>query len=204
METALTDYRAAHGPGRVLFLLDSSGSMASLWEGPSGGPGLLEQSLGGLGGRDEYGVWAVSGASGDERPYEAVLPFGRHTRKDAERAVDAARVRDAEADPHAALLAALDDLAARGPDERPRLVVHITDGEDDDRLTGANLDDVLTRAGAAGVPVTMVSLEAAWAATRTARPPASPPRAAAAAWTAGENLGAALTDEVARAGTGED
>ncbi|MCX4699299.1 substrate-binding domain-containing protein [Streptomyces sp. NBC_01373] len=203
METALTDYRAAHGPGRVLFLLDSSGSMASLWEGPSGGPGLLEQSLGGLGDQDEYGVWAVSGASGDERPYEAVLPFGRHTRKDAERAVDAARVRDAEADPHAALLAALDDLAARGPDERPRLVVHITDGEDDDRLTGANLDDVLTRAGAAGVPVTMVSLEAGGC---------DPDRPATRISTAsggrcldaGENLGAALTDEVARAGTGED
>ncbi|MFD3503290.1 substrate-binding domain-containing protein [Streptomyces sp. NPDC058676] len=203
METALTDYRAAHGPGRVLFLLDSSGSMASLWEGPSGGPGLLKQSLGGLGGEDEYGVWAVSGTSGAERPYETVLPFGRHTRRDAERAVDAARVRDAQADPHGALLAALDDLGGFGPDERPRLLVHITDGEDDSRLTGANLDEVLTRARAAKVPVAMVSLE-------TGGCDPNRPAARISAASGGrcldtdEDLGAGLTDEVARTGTGAD
>ncbi|MFE9440452.1 substrate-binding domain-containing protein [Streptomyces sp. NPDC006602] len=203
METALTDYRAAHGPGRVLFLLDGSGSMASLWEGPSGGPGLLKQSLGGLGSRDEYGVWMMSGTSGDERPYETLLPFGRHPRKDAERAVDSARVRDAEADPHATLLAALDDLAARGPAERPRLLVHITDGEDDNRLTGTNLDDVLARARATRVPVAMVSL--ATGGCDPGRPAARISTASGGrCLDAGENLGAGLTDEVARAGTGED
>ncbi|WP_053750942.1 substrate-binding domain-containing protein [Streptomyces sp. MMG1533] len=203
MKKALDGYRAAHGPGRVLFLLDSSGSMASLWEGPSGGPGLLRQSLGGLGGGDEYGVWAMSGTSGAERPYETLLPFGRHTRKDAERAVDAARVRDAEADPHAALLAALDDLSTRGPAGRPRLLVHITDGEDDDRLTGTDLDEVLNRARTAKVPVAMVSLE-----TGGCDPGKPAARISAASGgrclDADEDPGAGLTDEVARAGRGED
>ncbi|WP_053190235.1 substrate-binding domain-containing protein, partial [Streptomyces resistomycificus] len=203
MDTTLAAYRDAHGPGRVLFLLDSSGSMASLWEGPSGGPGLLEQSLGGLGGRDEYGVWAVFGTSGDKSPYETLLHFGRHTRKEAVRAVDAARVRDAEADPRAALLAALDDLTARGPDARPRLVVHISDGEDDSRLTGANLDEVLARARAANVPVAMVSLETG--ACDPGRPALRISTASGGrCLDADENLGAGLTDEVARTGTGEE
>ncbi len=85
MEASLEGYRGANGPGRVLFLLDGSGSMAGQWEGPSGGPGLLKQSLGGLGGRDEYAV-GVSDTGGDT--HETVLSFGPHSRKDAERAID--------------------------------------------------------------------------------------------------------------------
>ncbi|MCT7357169.1 substrate-binding domain-containing protein, partial [Streptomyces sp. 15-116A] len=76
MERALTEYREVGGPGRVLFLLDSSGSMAGLWQGPSGGPGLLRQSLGGLGGEDEYGVWSVAGTG--ERTQETLLPLASH------------------------------------------------------------------------------------------------------------------------------
>lgn len=119
MERALGAYQAYGGPGRVLFLLDSSGSMAGLWEGPSGGPGLLRQTLGGLGSDDEYGVWAV--ADTGDGPYETLLGLGRHWREDAEEAVDErARVRDASADPHAALLAAFDELEDRGDDGGPR------------------------------------------------------------------------------------
>ncbi|MES5819333.1 caspase family protein [Streptomyces sp. RG80] len=203
MTDALERYRAAHGPGRVLYLLDSSGSMAGLWKGPSGGPGLLKQSLDGLGGKDEYGVWGVSGTSG-ERPYETVLPLGPHTRKEAERAVDTrARVRNAQADPHAALLAALDEMADRGTaDDRPQLIVHLTDGEDDDRLTGGDLDDVLTRARAAKVPVATVSLKSGGCDPDT---PAARVSAASGGrcLDADDDLGAALTDEVARTGTGE-
>ncbi|MEU5887926.1 caspase family protein [Streptomyces sp. NPDC047461] len=204
MTHVLERYRAAHGPGRVLYLLDSSGSMAGLWKGPSGGPGLLKQSLGGLGGEDEYAVWGVSGTSGD-RPYETVLPFGPHTRKEAERAVDTrAEVRDAQADPHAALLAALDEMAERGTaDDRPQLIVHITDGEDDTALTAGNLDDVLTRARSAKIPVATVSLASAGC-----DPTAPAARIATASGgrclDAGDDLGAALTDEVSRTGTGED
>ncbi|MFC7510407.1 VWA domain-containing protein [Streptomyces thermocarboxydus] len=118
MEQALSAYQAYGGPGRVLFLLDSSGSMAGLWQGPSGGPGLLRQTLGGLGPDDEYGVWAV--ADTGDGPYETLLGFGRHGRKDAEEAVDErARVRDASADPHAALLAAFDEMEDRRDDGKP-------------------------------------------------------------------------------------
>lgn len=204
MRAALDTYRAVHGPGRVLFLLDSSGSMAGLWEGPSGGPGLLRQSLGGLGEADEYGVWAVSGTTGD-RPYETVLPLAPHARKDAERAVDTrARVRDAQADPHAALLAALDDMADRGTgDDRPQLIVWITDGEDDTALTGGALDDVLARARTARVPVATVSLKGGGC-------DGDKPAARISIASGGrcldpaDDLGAGLTDEVARTGTGED
>jgi hypothetical protein len=178
--------------------------MAGLWKGPSGGPGLLKQSLGGLGGEDEYAVWGVSGTSGDRR-YETVLPFGPHTRKEAERAVDTrAEVRDAQADPHAALLAALDEMAELGTaDDRPQLIVHITDGEDDTVLTAGNLDDVLTRARSAKIPVATVSLDSAGC-----DPTAPAARIAVASGgrclDAGDDLGAALTDEVARTGMGED
>jgi hypothetical protein len=202
MARTLRAYQDAGGPGRVLFLLDSSGSMTGLWEGPSGGPGLLRQSLGGLGGQDEYGVWAVAG-TGDDPPYGTLLPLGPHTRADAERTVDAgARVRDAEADPHAALLAALDEMRDRGDDRRPQLIVHITDGEDNDRLTGDRLDDVLTAARTSGVPVTVVSLQSGGCDRDR------PDRRIADAsdgrcLDADDDLGAALHDEVARTGTGE-
>ncbi|MFJ9904491.1 substrate-binding domain-containing protein [Streptomyces sp. NPDC101152] len=203
MEATLSRYRSADGPGRVLYLLDNSGSMSALWDGPSGGPGLLKQSLGGLGAQDEYGVWAVSGSAGG-RPYTTLLPFGRHHRKDAERAVDRAEVADAQADPHAALLAALDDMRHRGTDDdRPQLIVYITDDEDNDKLTGRNIADVLGRARAARVPVTMVSLVGGGC-----DPGKADARISGASGgrclDADHDLGTGLKDEVARTGTGED
>ncbi len=159
MEQALSAYQAYGGPGRVLFLLDSSGSMAGLWQGPSGGPGLLRQTLGGLGTADEYGVWAV--ADTGDGPYETLLGFGAHRREDAEKTLDErARVRDVSADPHAALLAAFDEMEDRKDDGRPQLIVHITDGKHGEHLSGGRLTDVLDRAGASGVPVTVAVLGA--------------------------------------------
>ncbi|MEU3346908.1 caspase family protein [Streptomyces sp. NPDC006700] len=203
MEEALTRYRSAHGPGRVLYLLDSSGSMNTRWLGPSGGPGILKQSLGGLGAQDDYGVWAVYGTDGDGS-HQELLPYGHHRRADAEHVVDAgARVRDAEADPHAALLDALDHMAGRGADDqRPQLIVYITDDEDNNRLTGKNLDEVLARARKTKVPVDMVSLisgscDADRADARIAE--ASGGRCL----DAGDDPGRGLRDEVARVGTGE-
>ncbi|WP_231157324.1 substrate-binding domain-containing protein [Streptomyces sp. CNZ748] len=201
MDRALRDYQAYGGPGRVLFLLDSSGSMADLWQGPSGGPGLLRQSLGGLGTADEYGVRAV--ADTGDGPYETLLGFGTHRTPDAQRAVDTrARVRDAAADPHAALLAAFDEMERRGSDGRPQLIVHITDGEHGERLTGGRLTEVLDRAGAGGVPVTVAVLG------NGGCDPGRPDRRIADAsggrcLDAGDDVGAALHDEIARTGTGE-
>lgn len=204
MDSALADYRGANGPGRVLFLIDDSGSMGTLWQGPSGGPGLLKQSLGGLGNEDEYGVWAVSGLTGGHS-YTTLLSFGPHQRKDAERAIDQkAKVQDAEADPHAALLAALDDMAHRSTDdERPRLIVYVTDDEDNNRLTGTNLDAVLKRARSVKVPVAMVSLVGGGC--DQGKPDARvSDTSGGRCLDADVDLGAGLHDEVARTGTGED
>ncbi|WP_328502347.1 substrate-binding domain-containing protein [Streptomyces sp. NBC_00457] len=202
-ETALQAYRAAHGPGRVLFLLDSSGSMASLWDGPSGGPGLLKQSLGGLGGQDEYGVRTVADTPEGDR-YETLLPLTTHDREDAVHRIDQAAVRSgADSDPHAALLGALDDMADQGADDRPQLIVYITDSGDHDRMTGGKLDEVLTRAESAGVPVAMVSLRGG--ACGAGKPDA---RIAAASGgrclDADDDIGKGLSAEVERTGLGED
>ncbi|MFD8608783.1 caspase family protein [Streptomyces sp. NPDC059631] len=204
VDTALSRYRSANGPGRVLYLLDSSGSMHTRWPGPSGGPGILKQSLGGLGDEDEYGVWGVYDGSGG-RHHDEVLAFGHHRRADAERGVDAAaRVRDAESDPHAALLDALDTMAERGADDkRPQLIVYITDDEDDDRLTGRNLAQVLERARQRKVPVDMVSLVAG--SCDRGRPAAAVAEAShGRCLDTADDLGTGLHDEVARVGTGED
>ncbi len=176
--------------------------MGALWEGPSGGPGLVRQSFAGLGEEDEYGVWAVHGTGEDT--YDTLLPVGRHTRADAERTVDrTARVRDAEADPRGALLAAFDHMERRGAaDQRPDLIVFVTDDEDADRLTGEGLDDVLDLARAARIPVTAVSLTGGGC-------DAGEPDARISEASGGrcldtdDDLGAALQDEVARTGTGE-
>ncbi|MFF3328593.1 caspase family protein [Streptomyces sp. NPDC002888] len=204
MDTTLTRYRGASGPGRVLYLLDNSGSMTRFWEGPSGGPGILKQSLGGLGDQDQYGVWTVSGMSGAR--HDLLLGFGKHPRADAEKVFDPRRtkVRDAEADPHAALLAALTDMAGRGTDDDgPQLIVFLTDDEDNTRLTGRNLDEVLEKAGKTGVPVVMVSLDIG--ACDRGRPDARIAEASGGrCLDASDDLGAGLHDEVARAGTGDD
>ncbi len=162
MTAALKGYREANGPGRVLFLLDSSGSMGGLWEGPGGAPGIIGQSLAGLGEQDEYGVWAVASGSGPAA-YSEVLPFGRHGREEAQRAIGAAQVKDVEADPYQALVAALEDMARRGTDDRrPQLIVYITDDEDNNRLTeGGRLNALLAsvRLKEKKIPVVMASLD---------------------------------------------
>ncbi|MFD9869798.1 hypothetical protein ACFXI8_12200 [Streptomyces niveus] len=81
LDDTLAKYRNASGPGRVLFLLDSSGSMEDKWQGPSGAPGMLKQSLGGLGSKDTYGVWAV--AETDKGSYTELLAFKSHKNADA-------------------------------------------------------------------------------------------------------------------------
>ncbi|MEU3889335.1 substrate-binding domain-containing protein [Streptomyces sp. NPDC029041] len=206
LDRTLERYGNAHGPGRVLFLLDSSGSMAGLWDGPSGGPGILKQTLTGLGRGDEYGVWAVHGVGGPT--HTGLLDFGRHSRAEAEKALrtgeTGARVRDAEADPRAALLDALAFMRERGAgDERPQLIVYLTDGEDDDRLAGDRLREVEDRAREAGVPVAMVTLKSGGC--DRGRPGTRVAEAAQGrCLDAGDDLVPALRDEVARIGTGEE
>lgn len=211
MDEALQGYRSANGPGRVLFLLDSSGSMGDLWEGPSGAPGLLKQSLSGLGGKDQYGVWSVASTGGARKGHGELLPFTGHKRAEAERTIDAeAEVRDAQADPYAALRAGLDELGKRGSDDdRPQLLVFLSDGEDSGRLAEKDrLEKVVESAGDKGVPVVMASLdergcdregpEARIARASGGRCLDSQPDTGGA-----PDLASGLRDEVARTGSGE-
>lgn len=203
MDTALNEYRNAKGPGRVLFLLDSSGSMADLWRGPGGAPGILKQSLGGLGTQDEYGVWSVASPGGG--PYAELLRFGPHKRRDAERALDRAAVQDAEADPYGALKAALDTMARKGKDdERPELIVYLTDDEDNNHLTAKDhLDELLTSARTKGVPVVMAALDSGGCAKGRPDQRISDASGGRCLDTKGD-LVAGLRDEVARTGTGDE
>ncbi|MFF2381555.1 caspase family protein [Streptomyces sp. NPDC058108] len=204
METALKRYRNANGPGRVLFLLDSSGSMAGLWQGPGGAPGILKQSFAGLGDRDEYGVWSVASPGG--RPYDEILAFGPHARQDAERTVDRkAVVQDAEADPYAALGAAVDTMARKGrDDDRPELIVLLTDDEDNDRLTArGHLGELLGRLHDKGVPVVMAALDSGGCAKDGPDRRISEASGGRCLDTSGD-LVADLRNEVARTGTGDE
>ncbi|QGV77248.1 VWA domain-containing protein [Streptomyces ficellus] len=163
LNTTLAQYRQATGPGRVLFLVDSSGSMADRWEGDGGALGLLKAAFEGLGTEDEYAVWGVASADGADRPYSTVLPMDGH-RPDTARATlgsKAALHPDLEADPYRALGQAVDTLAARGrDDDRPQLVVLLTDDEDSRRPGWQRqLDDLTDRTRDKGVPIVMAVME---------------------------------------------
>ncbi|MEV0413501.1 VWA domain-containing protein [Streptomyces sp. NPDC050448] len=206
MNAALKGYREANGPGRVLFLLDSSGSMGSLWEGPGGAPGIIGQSLAGLGDQDEYGVWAVATEPAGSRAYSEVLSFGKHRREEAQRTINAnAQVKDLEADPYQALVAALDDMRRRGADDhRPQLIVYLTDDEDNNRLTeGGRLSDLLLSARDKKIPVVMASLDSGGC--DKGKPDAAVSEASGGrCLDTKSDLVARLRDEVARTGTGDE
>ncbi|MFF3859631.1 substrate-binding domain-containing protein [Streptomyces sp. NPDC002209] len=206
MAAALKGYREASGPGRVLFLLDSSGSMGSLWEGPGGAPGIISQSLAGLGEQDEYGVWAVATERDGSRAYSEVLPFGKYQRKEAQSAIAAkAQVKDLEAEPDKALVAALDYMRQRGTDGRgPQLIVYITDDEDNNRLAEGGRLGTLLQAVRTGrrIPVVMASLDSAGC--DKGKPDAAVSEASGGrCLDTKSDLVARLRDEVARTGTGD-
>ncbi|MER7465388.1 VWA domain-containing protein [Streptomyces sp. NPDC097981] len=205
MNAALKSYREANGPGRVLFLLDSSGSMGGLWEGPGGAPGIIGQSLAGLGDQDEYGVWGVAAEPGSPRPYGEVLQFGKHRREEAQTTIAAsAQVKDLEADPYRALVAALEFMGQRSTDDRrPQLIVYITDDEDNNRMTeGGRLGELLQTARDKKTPVVMASLDSGGC--DKGKPDAAVSEASGGRCldTKGD-LVARLRDEVARTGTGD-
>ncbi|MCI3220775.1 substrate-binding domain-containing protein [Streptomyces sp. NP-1717] len=204
LDDALGKYRNASGPGRVLFLLDSSGSMRKHWEGPSGAPGMLKQSLAGLGEEDTYGIWAV--ADTGSGPYTELLDFASRTNTDAMNRIDKdAQVKDAQADPYRALSEALEYMAERGADDQgPQLIVYLTDDEDNDRPAGADkLSRLLGSARDKGIPVAMVSLESdACLEDRPDRKIADE-SGGRCLDSAGSDLTSALLDEVASTGSGD-
>lgn len=159
LNTALTQYRKATGPGRVLFLIDSSGSMASHWEGDGGVPGLLKAAFKGLGPKDEYGVWGVASKDGAYPPYSTILKMGGHPSAAARKALDgkATLHRDLEADPYHALDLAVDAMAGYGRnDDRPQLIVLLTDDEDSRRTDWQQkLNNLTDDTREQGIPIVM-------------------------------------------------
>lgn len=139
-------------------------------------------------------------------PVHPLLTLGTHKNRDeAKRTVGSARIEDNEADPYRALSDAVTAMKAEdeGDESRPRLIVFVTDDEDNTHLTsGDRLEGLLTTLRQAGVPVVMASLDVGGCAK--GRPDE---RIAAASGgrclDASGDLIAGLRDEVARAGTGE-
>lgn len=204
LDEALRTYRSANGPGSVLFLLDSSGSMGDKWHGPSGAPGILKQSLRGLGPKDEYGVWSVGEKGGAS--HTDLLGFGQHLNADTEATIDKrAKVEDVEADPYEALKDAWTFMAGQNTgDQHPRLIVYLTDDEEKDKLTeGGRLAELLKSARERKIPVVVVSVQ------QGTCDPGNPNELIAVA-SGGRCLDAnrsdlvpALQDEVARTGSGD-
>jgi hypothetical protein len=156
VNTALARYRSALGPGKVLYLLDSSSSMESGWTGSGRALDLLAQSLDAFGPDDRYGVWTVAG----DPPTRQLVPLAPHTDVGAvRRTVAGARTVDHESFPGPALTAALAQMTdSQKASSGARLIVYITDDEDDDHLAGRALTDLLHALTASQVPVEWVSL----------------------------------------------
>ena len=153
----LRRYRQALGPGRVLYLLDNSTSMADkrLWDGSGRAKELVTRSMSSLGAGDAYGVWSVASRKGAD-----VVPFGPHARTAAQKAVAAARTADVDARIVDGLRDGLGTLRG-GPaeDDPPRLLVLVTDDEDSADITKKELAELVADAERAPlVRVVVVSL----------------------------------------------
>ncbi|MDQ0796196.1 caspase family protein [Streptomyces sp. B1I3] len=157
----LRRYRSALGPGRVLYLLDNSTSMADkrVWDGPGRAKELVTRSMSALGTRDEYGVWSMAVEEGAKAT--DVVPFGRHTRAAASGAAAAAATADHDARIAEALHDAFATLRGGSADEeQPRLLVLVTDDEDTADIGKKERDALLAEAsGAPLVRIVSVSLQ---------------------------------------------
>ncbi|GFM97363.1 hypothetical protein Sfulv_21740 [Streptomyces fulvorobeus] len=201
LSATLRRYRQALGPGRVLYLLDNSTSMADkrVWEGPGRAKELVTRSMGSLGAGDTYGVWSIASRKGAD-----VVPFGRHGRAAAQKAVAGARTADVDARVVGGLREGFATLRD-GPagEDPPRLLVLVTDDEDSRDLTKKELADLVALAERAPpVRVVVVSLRSSGCTSGRLN-------AALTAATGGRCLDLAddmeteLTAEVAKTGTGD-
>ncbi|MFC9249174.1 substrate-binding domain-containing protein [Streptomyces sp. NPDC057136] len=159
--TSLSDtlrrYRQALGPGRVLYLLDNSTSMADkrVWDGSGRAKELVTRSMSSLGAGDAYGVWSIA----SKKDADVVL-FGPHGRAAAQKAVAAARTADVDARIVSGLREGFATLRD-GPteDDPPRLLVLVTDDEDSKGITKKQQADLVADAERAPlVRVVVVSL----------------------------------------------
>ncbi|MFD4695389.1 caspase family protein [Streptomyces sp. NPDC058463] len=163
LSDTLRRYREALGPGRVLYLLDNSTSMADkrVWDGTGRAKELVTRSMGSLGAKDTYGVWSLAVRGGKKAT--DVVPFGPNARDagqrdSARRAVAAARTADLDARIADGLRDALATLRGGSTDdEQPRLLVLVTDDEDSAAIGKKELGRLLADARQ-GPPVRIVAV----------------------------------------------
>ncbi|MFB4424201.1 substrate-binding domain-containing protein [Streptomyces sp. QL37] len=156
----LDRYRRALGPGRVLYLLDNSTSMADkrVWDGTGGAKELVARSMSSLGAGDSYGVWMTAVDEG--KPATDLVPFGANTRAGAQRTVAGAGTAAFDARIAAGVREALSTLRDSPEAERPRLLVLVTDGEDFEAVTEKEQRRLAEEAGKAPpVRIVTVSLQ---------------------------------------------
>ncbi|KDQ67492.1 caspase family protein [Streptomyces sp. NTK 937] len=161
---SLTDtlrrYREALGPGRVLYLLDNSTSMtdSQVWEGQGRAKDVVARSMSSLGPKDTYGVRLLAVEKG-EKATDAV-PFGAYATPDgARRTVAGAPVADLDARVADGIRAGLVTLRDGPSDDRPRLLVLVTDDEDSAGIGKRERDTLVADAAAAPlVRIVTVSL----------------------------------------------
>ncbi|MEU0299433.1 VWA domain-containing protein [Streptomyces sp. NPDC006175] len=207
VSTSLTDtldrYRGALGPGRVLYLLDNSTSMADkrVWDGTGGAKELVARSMSSLGAGDSYGVWLAAVAEG-KRATDRV-PFGSASRADAQKTVARAGTADFDARIAAGMREALGTLRELPDEEQPRLLVLVTDGEDFEAVKEREQQRLVTEAGRTPlVRIVTVSLQ-----DGACAPGRFGERLAEASGgrclDPADDIAAELTAEVAKTGTGD-
>ncbi|MFE4689902.1 substrate-binding domain-containing protein [Streptomyces sp. NPDC056749] len=200
----LSRYRGALGPGRVLYLLDNSTSVADkrLWDGTGGAKELVARSMGSLGARDSYGVWTAAVAPA--KPVKELVRLGPNIRAGVQRAVSGAGTAAFDARIGAGLGAALTALRdGSAAVEQPRLLVLVTDGEDFEDVGKNEQEELVTEAGRTPpVRIVTVSLQ-----DGACAPGRFGDRLAVASGgrclDPGDDIAAELAAEVAKAGTGD-
>jgi Ca-activated chloride channel homolog len=157
-EGTLSAHDAAQRRGRVLFVLDTSGSMAT--RGPEGtrsgaAAAAVSAALGGMGPRDEFGLWFFPDPAGTGHVQAVPLGPPDQARRDAaEQALNG--VRPAGNTP---LFRSMIDGAAALPSDDPGrvdAVVVLTDGED--TSSGVGADAVSSALAGTGVRLVVVTI----------------------------------------------
>jgi len=157
-EGTLSAHDAAQRRGRVLFVLDTSGSMAS--RGPEGtrsgvAAAAVSAALGGMGPRDEFGLWFFPDPAGTGHVQAVPLGASDQARRDAaQQALNGAR----PAGNTPLFRSMIDGAAALSSDDQGRVdaVVVLTDGED--TSSGVGADAVSSALAGTGVRLVVVTI----------------------------------------------
>ncbi|OKI30017.1 VWA domain-containing protein [Streptomyces sp. CB03911] len=162
--TALAGYARARLPGRVLLLLDVSGSMAENGK-LAASVAALDRALRVLGPQDSYGLWTFPAAGTAGSGHQEPVPLGSTDPAAGGRALSRATALPLSAQLYEAVSQGLDVLR-EGAGRQPQLLVVVTDGDirraDDPQ--GQEAARVLLRSAALGrpqIPVVVAALPAA-------------------------------------------